>query len=76
MMNDKILWCKECYRTFVFPVGEQKFFAEKGFDNPVRCPSCRTAKKERSDEGCGGCSYSMRRNSRPGRGYFRKLGGW
>ncbi|WP_238882185.1 zinc-ribbon domain-containing protein [Clostridium sp. YIM B02551] len=45
-MEDKTLVCKDCGKEFVFTVGEQEFFKEKGFENdPVRCPECRKARK-------------------------------
>ncbi|MDU7215290.1 zinc-ribbon domain-containing protein [Clostridium sp.] len=45
-MEDKKIICKDCGREFVFTVGEQEFFKEKGFENdPVRCPDCRRARK-------------------------------
>jgi len=45
-MEDKNLVCKDCGKEFVFTVGEQEFFKEKGFENdPVRCPACRKSKK-------------------------------
>ncbi len=45
-MEDKTLVCKDCGKEFIFSVGEQEFFKEKGFDNdPVRCPECRKARK-------------------------------
>ena len=45
-MEDKTLVCKDCGKEFIFTVGEQEFFKEKGFDNdPVRCPECRKARK-------------------------------
>ena len=45
-MEDKNLVCKDCGKEFVFTVGEQEFFKEKGFENdPVRCPACRKARK-------------------------------
>ena len=45
-MADKTLVCKDCGADFVFTEGEQKFYAEKGFDNePQRCPDCRKARK-------------------------------
>ena len=31
--QDETLVCKECGNEFVFTVGEQKFYAEKGFVN-------------------------------------------
>lgn len=48
VMADKTLVCKDCGAEFVFTEGEQAFYAEKGFENePVRCPECRKAKKQR-----------------------------
>ncbi|MDD2233679.1 MAG: zinc-ribbon domain containing protein [Desulfitobacteriaceae bacterium] len=44
--QDKDLVCKDCGVTFVFTVGEQEFYAEKGFENePLRCRDCRNARK-------------------------------
>jgi len=46
MAEDKILKCKECNQQFVFTVGEQEFYAQKGFQNePARCGPCRRARK-------------------------------
>lgn len=47
---DKTLQCRDCAQDFVFTVGEQEFFAEKGLMNePQRCPACRAARRrERS----------------------------
>jgi CxxC-x17-CxxC domain-containing protein len=45
-VNDKTLTCKECRAEFIFGVREQKFYAQKGFENdPQRCRDCRTARK-------------------------------
>lgn len=45
-MEDKKITCKDCGKEFIFTVGEQEFFKEKGFENdPVRCPDCRRARK-------------------------------
>lgn len=50
-MEDKTLVCKDCGKEFVFTVGEQEFFKEKGFDNdPVRCPECRRARKNQRND--------------------------
>lgn len=49
-MSDKNLVCKDCGADFVFTEGEQEFFKEKGFENdPVRCPDCRRARKQRNN---------------------------
>lgn len=46
MFQDKTLQCKDCGKDFVFTVGEQEFYAEKGFQNePTRCKDCRVARK-------------------------------
>lgn len=45
-MEDKTLVCKDCGAEFIFTVGEQEFYKEKGFENdPIRCPECRRARK-------------------------------
>ena len=46
MYQDKTLTCKDCGKEFVFTVGEQEFYAEKGLKNePSRCRDCRQAKR-------------------------------
>lgn len=48
--EDITLTCKDCGAEFVFTAGEQQFYAEKAFTNqPVRCASCRRAKKQRNN---------------------------
>lgn len=47
MENIKLI-CKDCGKEFDFTVGEQKFYAEKGFAAPIRCKECRDAKKARN----------------------------
>ena len=44
-MADIELTCKDCGLTFTFTEGEQAFYAEKGFSNPVRCAECRKKRK-------------------------------
>jgi CxxC-x17-CxxC domain-containing protein len=52
-ISDKTLTCVECGYEFTFTVGEQEFFATKGFTNePSRCLQCRAARK--SQQGGGG----------------------
>lgn len=49
-MQDKTISCKDCGKDFQFTVGEQEFYKEKGFTNePVRCPDCRKAAKQRNN---------------------------
>ncbi|QGT98634.1 hypothetical protein SYNTR_0041 [Candidatus Syntrophocurvum alkaliphilum] len=54
-MTDKSITCKDCNSDFVFTVGEQEFYKEKGFENdPQRCPGCRKAKKQQRNNRGGG----------------------
>lgn len=47
-MTDKVLKCRDCGKEFTFTVGEQEFYAEKGFEHePTRCSECRKAHKAR-----------------------------
>lgn len=44
--KDKPIVCKDCGEEFLFTIGEQEFYEEKGFTNePVRCPDCRRKRK-------------------------------
>jgi hypothetical protein len=68
MMQDKILKCKQCGQQFVFTVGEQEFYMQKGFQNePARCGPCRRARKNRMLS-TNSLSYSQHQSS----GYFHK----
>ena len=50
-LKDETIVCKDCGKEFVFTVGEQQFYAEKGFQNkPVRCKECRIAKKQAGEK--------------------------
>lgn len=45
--TDITLVCKDCGAEFTFTAGEQDFYAQKGFTNqPLRCPTCRKARKQ------------------------------
>ena len=45
-MEYKKIVCKDCGKEFIFTVGEQEFYQEKGFTNePVRCKECRDKRK-------------------------------
>jgi hypothetical protein len=53
--QEKSLKCSDCGSTFVFTVGEQEFYASKGFTNePRRCLSCRALKKAQRDQNGNG----------------------
>ncbi len=52
---DQTLTCRDCSQAFLFTVGEQEFFAQKGFTNaPSRCPGCRSARKAERGGSSGG----------------------
>lgn len=61
-MADKTLTCSDCGIEFAFTDREQAFYAEKGFTEPRRCPSCRQSRKmargSGGDSAYGGGSYS------------------
>jgi CxxC-x17-CxxC domain-containing protein len=48
VFEDKTIVCKDCAQQFLFSVGEQGYFLEKGLLNePQRCAVCR--EQRRSD---------------------------
>ena len=49
--QDRVLICVECGQSFVFTVGEQQFYAERGLVEPKRCQACRVARRRRLTEG-------------------------
>ncbi len=60
-MADKTLTCSDCGMEFEFSEREQAFYAEKGFTEPRRCPSCRASRKAArsgGDSSYGGGSYA------------------
>jgi CxxC-x17-CxxC domain-containing protein len=56
-MADKTLTCRDCGNTFTFTEGEQDFYSQKGYSEPMRCPDCRAAKKAARSSGGYGDSY-------------------
>jgi CxxC-x17-CxxC domain-containing protein len=57
--EDKVIVCRDCGSEFVFTAGEQSFFSERGFMDPVRCPGCRSQRRRErnnndSEMGMGG----------------------
>jgi CxxC-x17-CxxC domain-containing protein len=55
--NDKNLTCADCGQEFVFTASEQDFYAQRGFTEPRRCPSCRASRKAARNAEGGGSSY-------------------
>jgi CxxC-x17-CxxC domain-containing protein len=51
-LQDRTLACRDCGAEFIFTVGEQEFYAQKGFEHePARCPGCRQARKRDRSSG-------------------------
>jgi CxxC-x17-CxxC domain-containing protein len=44
-LNDLQLQCVDCGEAFVFTEDEQRFYAERGIRQPVRCGSCRAERR-------------------------------
>ena len=50
--EDLTFTCKDCGKDFIFTVGEQEFYNEKGFENkPARCRDCRDKRRHTRDNG-------------------------
>jgi len=45
----KDLPCRDCKDYFQFSAGEQLFYKRKGFNDPIRCGSCRAAKNKKRE---------------------------
>ncbi len=49
-LTEKLLYCVECQKNFIFSISEQKYYQEKGFLHPPkRCKQCRPVKTFSSD---------------------------
>jgi CxxC-x17-CxxC domain-containing protein len=57
--SDKTLICRDCGREFLFTVGEQEFYTERGFVAPSRCPNCR-ANRRMERQAIAGDGYTAR----------------
>ena len=60
-MSDRTLTCRDCGEAFTFTAGEQAFYTERGYSEPLRCPACRAARKQQRTSSGGdsyGSSYS------------------
>jgi CxxC-x17-CxxC domain-containing protein len=44
--EDRVLTCRDCGSEFAFTAGEQRFYAERGFHDPARCPNCRSNRRQ------------------------------
>ena len=76
MYNDKTLTCADCSQQFVFTASEQDFYAQRGFTEPRRCPSCRASRKaSRGTTTGGGSGYGGGGYSSGGGGGYSSGGG-
>jgi hypothetical protein len=49
--EDQTRTCADCGDDFIWIVGEQEFFDEKGFtDPPKRCKTCRQVRKNNREQ--------------------------
>jgi CxxC-x17-CxxC domain-containing protein len=64
-MTDRTLTCVQCGQDFTFSAEDQQYHAERGYQDPKRCPTCRA---ERRSGGGSGSSY---RSGGYGGGYDR-----
>ena len=49
MYQEEKLICDDCGCEFVFTIGEQEFYAEKGLVNkPKRCTECRKKRRQKT----------------------------
>ncbi len=47
-LEDKSILCIDCGNEFIWTAGEQKFYRDKGLENPPkRCKECKQAKNNR-----------------------------
>ncbi|MBI2263499.1 zinc-ribbon domain containing protein [Candidatus Berkelbacteria bacterium] len=54
--QDTTLTCKECQNQFTWSAREQEFYAQKGFQAPLRCKDCREKRKGATYEiTCANC---------------------
>jgi CxxC-x17-CxxC domain-containing protein len=71
---DKTLTCSDCGMEFAFTEREQAFYAEKGFSEPRRCPSCRASRKQ-ARSGGDSSGYGNSSSYSSGGGYDSGYGG-
>jgi CxxC-x17-CxxC domain-containing protein len=68
LYTDQNLTCRDCGQSFAFTASEQDFYAQRGFSSPLRCPSCRAARKAARGDSGGGGGYSSSGGSSFGNG--------
>ena len=55
MTTDRVLTCSQCGQDFTFSADDQQYHAERGYQDPKRCPTCRA--ERRASRGDSGGSY-------------------
>lgn len=70
-MEERILFCRDCHKLFIFSVEEQRRYSKKGWDAPCRCSNCRKAKKERMRDPYYGWESTMGAGPHVRRGHKR-----
>ncbi len=51
--------CIDCNEEFTLVMGEQRFYADKGYELPKRCDKCRAIKKKKNEERSKGLRDAM-----------------
>ena len=41
----RIRYCKDCGKSYIFTVGEEEWYKDRGYDCPKRCETCRKMRK-------------------------------
>lgn len=59
--SDKTITC-QCGNDFTFTVGEQRYYAERGYQEPKRCKPCREKRKAEKEGGVSQPSDPKERN--------------
>ena len=69
--QDRTLTCLDCSQSFTFSADDQRYHAEKGYNNePKRCTSCRQARR---NSGGGSSSYGSSYGSNGGYSSRREM---
>jgi CxxC-x17-CxxC domain-containing protein len=55
--TDRMLTCADCGNEFTFTADDQEFHAQKGYQDPKRCPDCRRARRGSEGSYGGGGGY-------------------
>ena len=59
ILEFKTIVCSDCGKEFIIAPAEQKFFINKGFEIPKRCPECRKSRREVTTITCIDCGKEV-----------------